>query len=375
MPAITSHFYSHAQALIDTASANTNLSILFIVDDGFHLDLEGLKGLVKRCNEVRQAATNSFSILTNRYSHELALYCDQSPVVHQYFSDFNVDDLPIKYDAVYYRVSKEKPVVHHILNHIGELLKPGGEFIAAGRKNEGAKTYFDKTKKVLGYNVESRKDGDVYFATVRCTAGCNEHSSILDDSDYKQARQVSNLHGLDVFSKPGVYGWKKFDAATEELIELLRQRYPSLKGVNVLDLGCGSGYLSLAAAQLGCSKLVATDNNAGAVSITGLNLHQHFPGSAFYTVVASDCANTISDKFDLILCNPPFHKGFETSRELTDTFLNQSAKRLKTTGEALFVVNAFIPLEKLAKEYFSERKTLLNNGKFKVVSLKHSARI
>jgi 16S rRNA (guanine1207-N2)-methyltransferase len=44
---------------------------------------------------------------------------------------------------------------------------------------------------------------------------------------------------------------------------------------------------------------------------------------------------------------------------------------LNRSGQALFVVNNFIPLEQKAKAYFRYIDVLANNGSFKLVALAH----
>jgi 16S rRNA (guanine1207-N2)-methyltransferase len=50
-------------------------------------------------------------------------------------------------------------------------------------------------------------------------------------------------------------------------------------------------------------------------------------------------------------------------------FLQASKRLLTTAGQALFVVNTFIPLEHKAKPHFAQVNVLANNGLFKLVAL------
>lgn len=358
---ITQHFFSHAHSTIEKNQHQTEL--LFIVDDGFTLPTEEL---------VTLSQTTQLTVITNRFCTELIRAANTTPTITLFFSDFDFSELSRNtYNAIYYRVSKEKPVVHHILNHAYLYLKNNGSLLMAGKKNEGSKTYFDKCGKTLGLKIISKKTGDLYFADVTRPAPDYIATQKLDDSQYHTVREVAEQKGATIKSKPGVYGWKKFDVATKALIELLNERFPTLKNHTVLDLGCGSGYLSLAALQLDCKHVTATDNNAAAVHVTRLNIEEAGYSTERHHVEATDCAAGIDQKFDLVLCNPPFHKGFETSKALTDGFLKNTANRLSPTGEALFVVNAFIGLEKIGAAYFKRVETLFSDGRFKIIRLAH----
>jgi 16S rRNA (guanine1207-N2)-methyltransferase len=50
-------------------------------------------------------------------------------------------------------------------------------------------------------------------------------------------------------------------------------------------------------------------------------------------------------------------------------FLSAAKRLLANTGQALFVVNNFIPLEHKAKDYFRYIEVLANSGSFKLVAL------
>ena len=136
--------------------------------------------------------------------------------------------------------------------------------------------------------------------------------------------------------------------------------------VSVNDLGCGYGYLSCAAAQQGVKQIFATDNNAAALQACAANFAALKISG---TVIAGDAGSQINDRFDTILCNPPFHQGFHIESELTDKFLCASKRLLAPHGRALFVVNNFIALEKKARDYFPKVAELARSGSFKLIML------
>ena len=58
------------------------------------------------------------------------------------FSDFELRIIPdSSLDHVFYRISKEKAIVHHLINQAQRILKKGGILWISGQKNEGVKTY------------------------------------------------------------------------------------------------------------------------------------------------------------------------------------------------------------------------------------------
>jgi 16S rRNA (guanine1207-N2)-methyltransferase len=287
------------------------------------------------------------------------------------FSDFDCSQIAdSSLDKIFYRISKEKPIVHHLLNQAWRCLKPGGQLLLAGYKNEGTKTYIEKIAKLLGCSKSIVKNGPVYSAELRKNS-IYDTTQLLDDSGYTQPRPIALDSGLQLLSKPGLFGWNKIDAGSALLIEQLKLLSPRQTPLNkCVDLGCGYGYLSIAAAGLDiCDSInhwTLTDNNAAALTLARQNLLNH---QLIGDVIAADAGKGINIKADLLLCNPPFHQGFGIDGDLTDKFLQCAKRLLAPEGTALFVINQFIPLERKAAPLFSKINLLIDNGSFKVIQL------
>lgn len=373
-------------------------SILFIADENTLDDLALLAPYAKH------PAVSRCTVLTNRYD-----VAEQSRALSltTYYSDYRFDELEsASFDMVIFRVSKERPVCHHILNslsglgapHSGidsgidtfasqPLLNHDGHLLIGGKKDEGTKNYVDKANKVLGYRGKVKKDGLIYTADLR-PALPETPISALDDKNYCTLRPCIN--GTSLHSKPGVYGWDKLDKGSQFLMDYIRKIAPEELGKReyILDLGCGYGYLSCEAldilspsrsvsdrARTSLKGITATDNNAGAITCCKSNVLQSLSEASNnidVAVVADDCGRQINQHFDLILCNPPFHQGFSTSSALTLKFVEAAQTKLAKNGSAFFVVNAFIGLESIASRYFDSVVSRENNGQFKIIELRHS---
>ncbi len=307
---------------------------------------------------------DNLQLLTNRYDVEQAARLAGHQVT---FSDFDFSPYGERcFQRIVYRISKEKPVVHHVLNHAARLLVPGGQLLIAGLKNEGVKTFIEKCRLHFG-NGSSGKHGVAYLGSFTRNADTPE-TAWLDDQDYASLRLIQTPD-LEFLSKPGLFGWQKVDRGSAFLLQQLPLALDCFVTLpqSMLDLGCGYGYLTLMSRHLPWSRRVATDNNAAALLAMsanalriGMDVH----------VVADDAGASLRESFDLVLCNPPFHQGFVVEGEMTDKFLRNTRRLLSATGMALFVVNVFIGLEQKAASVFSSVNTLANNGSFKVVMLR-----
>lgn len=101
---------------------------------------------------------------------------------------------------------------------------------------------------------------------------------------------------------------------TEYLIELLVQRFPT-PPVRVLDLGTGTGAISLALAKAWPqAKVVAVDQSVEALALARENAGSSGL-SARVELLHSDWFNAlpVPDKFDLIVSNPPYLSDEETA--------------------------------------------------------------
>ncbi len=288
------------------------------------------------------------------------------------FSDFWFSaELLLDCRRVLYRVSKEKRVVEHVLQSLWQLLPVNGELHCAGYKNEGIKTFAKRAAAAWDCEVAlERGEGNLHLY---CFSKRSERAEPLQAEDYHALQPIGQWNGATVHSKPGVFAWNRFDDGSLFLLDYLPRllQRKDCTTLRALDLGCGHGLLALALVQARCREVIATDNNAAAIRACEFNLQQ-VAADQQAQVIADDCGSSLRGAFDLILCNPPFHQGFEVEQTLTDRFLEAAFRVLKADGKALFVVNSFIPLERKAAVWFGKVEKVADNKLYKLVLLSHS---
>lgn len=299
------------------------------------------------------------SLLADRNIHLISNRQDQVNRAHQAGVRAAFNDFDLKHpdnalwDCIFFRVAKEKAVVHQVISSAAELLRDRGTLWLAGHKDEGTKTYLAKAEDLFGCKAMVKRGKEQLYAG---HLDLYKKGQALPDDDYHQLRQMQMKEGETYWTKPGLFGWKRIDQGSEFLSESLTKQLAhsgkDLSESRVLDLGCGYGYLGIKAAELGAKEIVATDNCAAAILACRQNLSECKSESEpkDFQCIASDCADEVRGKFDLILCNPPFHSGFSSSSELHLRFIGAIKKKLKPEGQALVVVNQFLRLQGLCDE-------------------------
>ncbi|KAJ2340927.1 hypothetical protein IWW50_006594, partial [Coemansia erecta] len=119
--------------------------------------------------------------------------------------------------------------------------------------------------------------------------------------------------------------------------------YGDIEGKAVVDLGCGCGMLSIAAAMMGASSVVGIDVDSDALEIAQENIDDFEVQDAVELIQASLCMDTASGsppeldqqlvsrmkaKFDTAILNPPF--GTKPGNKGIDVLFLQAACAMAT---------------------------------------------
>ncbi len=357
---------------VDAVNSDPALNLLFQVFNETHGKTDECLWI---CDEnildYAQQLDARAEYITNRFDVAESL---RNKNLNVSFNDFNFDHItPKTLQSIFYRISKEKSVVHHVIKQAHKYLAADGSLYIAGLKNEGTKTYLDKAAVFFSSEKTTKKKGLVYWA--KYTKVCEERTiidaQVLDDKRYAELRSITVKPNetFDFFSKPGIFGWQQIDAGSEFLIDTLEAKNAvlALSPNSLLDLGCGYGYLAIKTALTLLNNtpkvITLTDNNAAAINAAKYNCMTHKVAA---DVIAADAGNNINHTFEMIICNPPFHQGFTIDNALTDKFIRAAARLLTNDGQAFFVVNSFIALEKHTISIFNRCEKIASNGRFSV---------
>lgn len=83
-------------------------------------------------------------------------------------------------------------------------------------------------------------------------------------------------------------------------------------------------------------------------------------------VIASNVYSDIQGRFDMIISNPPFHDGLQTSFHAAEMLIRGATGHLHVGGKLRIVANSFLPYPALLDAAFGSHEVLAQNGRFKV---------
>jgi 16S rRNA (guanine1207-N2)-methyltransferase len=73
-----------------------------------------------------------------------------------------------------------------------------------------------------------------------------------------------------------------------------------------------------------------------------------------------------TQRYELVVANPPFHSGKRNDETLITQFATTAAKQLSTRGEFWCVANAFLAYQSVFAQVFEEVTKVASNGSFTI---------
>ncbi|KAF0952718.1 16S rRNA (guanine(1207)-N(2))-methyltransferase RsmC [Escherichia albertii] len=254
-------------------------------------------------------------------------------------------------DTLIYYWPKNKPEAQFQLMNLLSLLSVGTDIFVVGENRSGVRSAEQMLADYAPLNkVDSARRCGLYFGRL-------EKQPVFDADKFWDEYSVD---GLTIKTLPGVFSRDGLDAGSQLLLSTLT---PHTKG-KVLDIGCGTGVLSVAFARHSPKiRLTLCDVSAPAVEASRATLVANgIEGEVF----ASNVFSEVKGRFDMIISNPPFHDGMQTSLDAAQTLIRGAVRHLNSGGELRIVANAFLPYPDVLDETFGFHEVIAQTGRFKV---------
>ena len=132
------------------------------------------------------------------------------------------------------------------------------------------------------------------------------------------------------FSDNGVFSKDRVDFGSSLLVKTIIENKKD-KFLNILDVGCGYGFIGIILSKLMSSKVTMIDINDRAIHLTLKNIKElDIDGEAY----VSDGYSNVDGKYDLIVSNPPIRAG----KNVVYRILDEAFNYLTDNGELWFVI-------------------------------------
>ena len=114
---------------------------------------------------------------------------------------------------------------------------------------------------------------------------------------------MAGFNDIEVVMDPGLSFGTGQHITTQTCLQLLDRLTGARPGISLLDLGCGSGILSIAGARLGCQRVTAVDFDPVAVERTQFNAGENGVGELVSCSSADVTQWQCDTPFDLVVAN------------------------------------------------------------------------
>ena len=273
---------------------------------------------------------------------------------------------PQRYPIVMLLPPRQRDEARALLARAVALTEPGGRVLASAANAEGARSHEADLVRLVGPVTSLSKH--------KCRVFWSEplqsvNSELLAQWQALDAPQpVADGRFL---SRPGLFAWDRIDPGSA----LLAQHLPGTLRGHAADLGAGFGYL---AAELlaRCPRITAVDlfeaelralelarrNLADCAARTQLGFHWH------------DVTRGLPGRYDVIVCNPPFHAGAHARVELGHSFIGVAAQALNGGGSLWLVANRQLAYEQVLLREFARMRTVVQAHGFKIIEATKATR-
>ena len=198
-------------------------------------------------------------------------------------------------------------------------------------------------------------------------------------SDRKIIRYEIENRNFEFVTDNGVFSKTKVDFGTDVMLKVFLRENSNKKNqkFDVLDIGCGYGVVSVVVKSFfKNARTVSSDVNERASEIARENLFKNGVvksndsedndfGNSDFKVIKSFAFDNISEKFDVILSNPPIRAGKQTIFQIYE----KSFEHLNENGEFYCVIqtkHGAKSTQKKLEEIFGNCETLEINAGYRI---------
>ncbi|AHJ76491.1 23S rRNA (guanine(1835)-N(2))-methyltransferase [Kosakonia sacchari] len=271
----------------------------------------------------------------------------------------SLSPLPANPALVLIKVPKQLALLEQQLRALRNVVTPQTRIIAGAKARDVHNSTLALFEKILGPTTTTLAWKKARLINCTFSAPALEESSVLASWKLDGTNWTIHNHA-NVFSRSGLDIGARF----------FLQHLPENVEGEMVDLGCGNGVIGLKLlAQNPNSRVLFADESAMAVASARLNVEANLPQAVERSeyMINNSLSGVEPDRFDAIMCNPPFHQQSAITDHIAWQMFNDARYCLKYGGELRIVGNRHLDYFRKLKRVFGNCETLATNNKFVVL--------
>jgi len=273
----------------------------------------------------------------------------------------DLDTATQKFPLVLILPPRQRDEARALLARALRLTERGGRIVACMSNDEGARSGEADLERIVGPLTTLTKNKCRVFWSAPLD---QPHDDALVE-EWLRLDAVRPIDDGRFVSRPGVFAWDRIDVASQ----LLAEHLPSDLAGRAADLGAGFGYLSVELLQR-CARIAALDlyeAERRALDLARRNLAA-LESRAAIRYCWHDVTAGLTDRYDVIVCNPPFHTHARADRpDIGRRFIATAAQSLLPGGRLWLVANRHLPYEQALGAGFERVRIVTQQHGFKIV--------
>jgi len=279
-----------------------------------------------------------------------------------------LDTATQKFPLVLILPPRQRDEARALLARALRLTERGGRIVACMSNDEGARSGEADLERIVGPLTTLTKNKCRVFWSAPLD---QPHDDALVE-EWLRLDAVRPIADGRFVSRPGVFAWDRIDVASQ----LLAEHLPSDLAGRAADLGAGFGYLSVELLQR-CARIAALDlyeAERRALDLARRNLAA-LESRAAIRYCWHDVTAGLTDRYDVIVCNPPFHTHARADRpDIGRRFIATAAQSLLPGGRLWLVANRHLPYEQALGAGFERVRIVTQQHGFKIVEAMRAKR-
>ena len=185
-------------------------------------------------------------------------------------------------------------------------------------------------------------------------------------SEKKRIKYTIQNKKFEFITDNGVFSKSKVDFGTDLMLHefLKKNRGFEAEKIRILDIGCGYGVVSVVLKSFYPEiSITLSDVNERALELSEENLKKY--GINDYHIIKSDAFEKITEKFDVILSNPPIRAG----KDIIFKIYSEAYEHLNENGEFYCVIqtkHGAKSTQKKLVEIFGNCDTVTIDGGYRI---------